>query len=165
MTHITNRPYSALINILALHTVSGTANVNLVVKPQNSNIMLGNPETTFDTTTGIITLPNRPCVLNAGIMYYEYGSPSPPYNYADFQWYDETNSQFIGSKARQRGYGHDYYYDYESLSCDEQAIAIAQNITVSLKIIGVSLANSLPLDGTGSQDVYAGKTRFLIYEF
>lgn len=164
MTYVTDRPLPGKMNIIALHNVSGTATVGFVVKPQSSNTMIGDPETTFNTSTGIITLPDRPCVLNAGLMYYENTNPSPPYQYCDFQWYDETNSQYIGNKARLRGYGHDFYYDYETLSCDEQAIAIAQNINVSLKIIAVR-HTSLVLDGTGSQEIYAGSTRFLIYEF
>ena len=164
MTYVTDRPLPGKINIIALHNVSGTASAGLVLKPQNSNSMMGDPVTTFNTTTGVITLPDRPCVLNAGLMYYDSTNPSPFYNYLDFQWYDETNSQYIGSKARQRGFGHDFYFDHESLTCDEQAIAIAQNINVSLRIIAVS-HGSMVLDGSGAQAIYAGKTRFLIYEF
>ena len=163
MTYI-NAPTRTDMNIKVLYSCSGTASVGFVVKAQSSSDEMGSPSTTFNTTTGVITLPNRPCVLNAGLMYYDNTNPTPSYQYFDYQWYDETNSQYIGSKARLRGWGPDFYYNYETLSCDEQAIAIAQNINVSLRIIAVSHA-SLIIDGTGSQDIYAGKSRLIIYEF
>ena len=158
------------MNVKILHNCTGTASAGFVVKPQSSSDEMGSPSTTFNTTSGVITLPNRPCVLNAGLMYYDNTSPNPSYQYFDYQWYDETNSQYIGSKARLKGWSPDYYFTYETLSCDEQAIAVAQNINVSLRIIGVSISGGLShagliIDGEVSQTIYAGQSRLIIYEF
>ena len=152
-------------NCILLKDMSATASAGNTIIPSNSETQAGTPATTFNTTTGVITLPNKPCTLQAGIMFYETGGYNNDYRYIEYQFYDVTNSQYIGSKGRVIGESITRYLNDVTDSCDETAICVGQNIDVKLILTGLGQTTTPVIDGTGAQDIYAGRSRILIYEF
>lgn len=153
------------MRVLHLKTVSDTVTAGgQVVKFTAEADLVGQPDSTYTTSTGQIVLPNVPCILKAGLEYKKTSGTNEAY-YIDVQWYDVTNSQYIGSKARVKGYRPDFYYGSYSLTCDEEAIALAQNITVECRIIDKQGSpnndQTLQLDNSAS---YSGASRALIME-
>lgn len=133
------------------------------VVPTSSDTLAGSPQTTFSTTTGLISLPNRPCVLTAGLYYFE-GSLNDSYSYLEYQWYDNTNSQPLGNKARVVSLRLKHYVNNVTQSYDESAIAYAQNIDVYLKITANTTDTNTVLDG-GQSDERSIKSKIVIHEF
>ena len=161
MTYI-NKPFTYPLDIVAFHNCSSAViSASSVVKPQTSATLAGSPQSSINTSSGVITLPNTQCLLIGSIMYKNTDSSS----YARFRWYDVTNSQYIGSIGQISGLDPERAGTISgAVSCDEEAIAIAQNIQVKLVITAVS-SNDLTIDGSHSHGIYAGKTRLLVYEF
>jgi len=162
MTYI-KAPFSYPLSIKAFHNCSATAlSVNSVIKPQSNETLAGSPQCSITTSSGIISLPNTQCLLIGSVTYRNYDWAS----YVRYRWYDNTNSQYIGSIGQIRGLDEDRYTSNTvgPISCDEEAICIAQNIDVKLVVTGIS-SNDLYIDGSHSHDIYAGKTRLLVYEF
>ena len=131
------------------------------VLPQTQVTVIGSPSATINTTTGVITLPNVPCLLSGCLQYYLNTNS----NYVDFQWYDVTNSQYIGNKARLKGKDPNRYMDTYTLSADEEANAVAQNIQVKMIVTDTSSTSAILEYTSGSLPVYAGRTRLAVYEF
>lgn len=153
------------MRVLHLKTVSDTiTGGGQVVKFTVDDNLVGSPSSTYTSSTGRVVLPDVPCILKAGLEYNKTAGTNEAY-YIDVQWYDVTNSQYIGSKARVKGYRPDYYYSAYSLTCDEEAIAIGQNITVECRIIGKAGTpnndQTLVLDNSAS---YSGASRALVME-
>lgn len=162
MTHIPKPPtYDYQLSFFTDPTSTFLSN-NYTVLPQTKKTVIGSPAATVNTTTGVISLPNRPCLLSACIQYsWDTDSAS----YVDFQWYDVTNSQFIGNKARLKGRDVITYLGTYTLSTDEEANAIAQNIDVKLIVVTTS-STSLRLEDANAQYIaYAGFSRLAVYEF
>ena len=92
-------------------------------------------------------------------------------HYVRYRWYDETNSTYIGSYGQNRRLDNAQEYSNLSntISCDEEAITVAQNIDVRLIITAKvqSGSSGFQYDATvgTTHDVYAGKTKITIYEF
>lgn len=131
------------------------------VLPQTQVTVIGSPAATINTTTGVITLPNVPCLLSGCLQYYLNTNS----NYVDFQWYDVTNSQYIGSKGRLKGKDPNRYMDVYTLSADEEANVIAQNIQVKMIVTDTSSTSAVLEYTSGTLPIYAGRTRLAIYEF
>jgi len=131
------------------------------VLPQTHVTVVGTPAATLDTSNGIITLPDVPCLLS-GCLQYFLNTDS---NFVDFQWYDVTNSQYIGNKARLKGKDPDRYMNTYTLSADEEANVIAQNIQVKMIVTETSSTSAVLEYTTGTLPVYAGRTRIAVYEF
>lgn len=161
-----NAPFNYPLNIVCFHTSTETSkkNASSVVKPQSTASLAGNHSSTIDTSTGIITLPNTQCMLIGTINYLS----TVNYNYARYRWYDTTNSQFIGSIGQIRGPDANRHNAYISnpISCDEEAVAIAQNINVKLVITAVSTNNTITLDSDyQNYQRFSGKTKLIVFEF
>ena len=153
-------------NCILLKDMSATMSAGNTIIASNSEDFAGNPQTTFNTSTGVITLPNRPCTLTAGMQVYEKsGIYNNSYRYIEYQWYDVTNSAYIGNKARVVGESISRYLASVSEGFDESAIAIGQNIDVKLVLTALGNTTTPVIDGTGAQQNYAGRSRILIYEF
>jgi len=135
---------------------------NYTVLPQTKKTVIGSPASTLNTTTGVISLPDRPCLLSACI---QYAWNTQNASFVDFQWYDVTNSQYIGNKARIKGRDVITYLGTYTLSTDEEANAIAQNIDVKLIVVTAS-STSLRLEDVNAQFIaYSGFSRLAVYEF
>lgn len=153
------------MRVLHLKTVSDTVTAGgQVVKFTVEADLVGSPDTTYTSSTGRIVLPDTPCILKAGLEFKKTAGSNEAY-YMDVQWYDVTNTQYIGSKARIKGYRPDIYYGAYDLTCDEEAVAIGQNITVECRIIGKAGTpnndQTFQLDNAAS---YSGASRALIME-
>lgn len=153
------------MRVLHLSDVTDTITAGgQVVKFTTEADLVGSPTSTYTSSTGQLVLPNVPCVLKAGLEFKKTLGANEAY-YIDVQWYDVTNSQYIGSKARIKGYRPDTYYSSYSLTCDEEAVALAQNITVECRIIdkqGTPSNNqTMVLDNSAS---YSGESRAIILE-
>ena len=161
MTYI-NKPFSYPLDIVAFpNCTSALISADSVVKPQTTDSLAGSPQSTINVSDGIITIPNTQCLLIGSIMYKNFDNAS----YARFRWYDVTNSQYIGAIGQIRGLDPERSSGISgAISCDEEALAIAQNIQVKLVITAVS-SNDLYIDGSHAHGVYVGKTRLLVYEF
>ena len=165
MTHF-NTPFSYPLSVVCFHTCTNTSTVivaDAVIKPQSTVNIAGKHVSSMNTTSGIITLPNKQCMLIGSITYRSTDQGS----YVRYRWYDTTNSQYIGSTGQIRGLDPDRHASNitSEISCDEEAIAIAQNINVKLVVTEVSSNNSV-LDGDYSgHSQYAGKTKLTVYEF
>jgi len=153
------------INMKVLHlsdvtdTITGAGQI---VKFTTSANMSGTPSTSYNSSTGQITLPNVNCVLRAGLEFYKSAGTNEAY-YIDVHWYDVTNSQYIGSRGRIKGYRPDIYYAAYDLTCDEEAVAVAQNIVVECRIFAIQTSNqTLVLDNAAT---YSGESRALIMEY
>lgn len=149
---------------LAFYTQPTTVTLtnNYTVLPQTQVTVVGSPSATLNTSNGIITLPDKPCLLSGCLQYYVSTSTV---SYIDFQWYDVTNSQYIGNIARLKG-SHIYkYYESETLTTDEEANAIAQNIQVKMVVKTTSNSSAVLEDTSSSYVAYAGRSRLAIYEF
>lgn len=151
-------------NTILLKTMgSTTVSTGNYVIPSASDTLAGSPQTTFSTSTGLITLPNRPCILTAG-LYYFAGTVPDSYDYLEYQWYDNTNSLALGNKARVVGLRLKNYVNNVTQSFDESAITYAQNISVYLKITANTTGSGTVLDG-GQTDDRSIKSKIVIYEF
>ena len=163
MTHF-NTPFNYPLNVACFHTCAATTiSASSVVKPQSVESIAGNHSSSINTTTGIITLPNTQCMLIGSITYRSSDTGS----YVRYRWYDTTNSQYIGSIGQIRGLDANRHAANitNEISCDEEAIAIAQNINVKLVVTAVS-SNNCVFDGDlVNYAIYAGKTKLTIYEF
>ena len=165
MTHF-NTPFSYPLNVVCFHTCTNTSTPivsSAVIKPQSVESIAGSHSSSMNTTTGIITLPNTQCMLIGSITYRSSDTGS----YVRYRWYDTTNSQYIGSIGQSRGLDENRHAANitNEISCDEEAIAIAQNINVKLVVTAVS-SNNCVLDGDlFNYGIYAGKTKLTIYEF
>ena len=159
MTYI-NKPFSYPLDIVAFHNcTSALISADSVVKPQTTDSLAGSPQSTINVSDGIITITNRQCLLIGSIMYKNFDNAS----YARFRWYDVTNSQYIGALGQIRGLDPIRSFQVSGpISCDEEALAIAQNIQVKLVITAVS-SNDLYIDGSHAHGVYVGKTLTLIH--
>lgn len=163
------QPYSYPLNIIAFHTpaveVAYGGSTQTVIKPQQQQVMAGSPQSTINTTTGVITLPNRPCLITGSMMYMDYNNEK----WCEVQWWDNTNTQWIGSIGLLPGNDWQRYNDNfaNPLATDEQAISLEQNIQVSLRVKErYSANNGMTIDGYhASYSIHGGKTRILIYEF
>lgn len=133
------------------------------VKFTQSDTLAGSPQTTFSSSTGLITLPNRPCIITAG-LYYAEGAVPDTYGYLEYQFYDNTNSQALGNKARVVSLRLKNYVNNVDQSYDESAIAYAQNISLYLKITDDQTQTGTTLDGAQT-DGRAIKSKITIYEF
>lgn len=133
-----------------------------VVDFDASKTQVGSPESTYTASTGRTVLPDKLCILQGSVSYLKSAGPNTNI-YIDTQWYDVTNSQYIGSKARVWGYRPDLYYGSYSLTCDEESVAIAQNITVELRIITMQVSGQT-LVGDNSAS-YSADSRAIIMEF
>jgi hypothetical protein len=140
---------------------STTLSNNYTVLPQTKVSVIGSPASTVNTSTGVITLPNRPCILSGCLQYYLNSTAS----FVDFQWYDVTNSQFIGNKARLKGRDVVTYLGTYTLSTDEEANAVAQNIDVKMVVVTTSDTSAVLEDTTNPFIAYAGFSRLAVYEF
>ena len=133
-----------------------------IVEFTNSSNMIGVPASTYNSSNGQITLPDVQCVLRGGLEYFKSSGSNSDY-YIDTQWYDVTNSVYIGSKSRIKGYRPDVYYNAHSLTCDEECIAVAQNVVVELRIIALGITNqTLVLDNAAT---YSGESRAIVMEY
>tara|TARA_Y100001973_G_scaffold41146_1_gene61455 strand:- start:199 stop:690 length:492 start_codon:yes stop_codon:yes gene_type:complete len=151
-------------NTILLKTMgSTTVGLGNYVKFTESETLAGSPETTFTSSTGLITLPNKPCILTAG-LYYSEGAVPDTYGYLEYQFYDATNSQAIGNKARVVSLRLKNYINNVTQSYDESAIVYAQNINVYLKITANQTQSGTTLDGSQSNG-RAIKSKIVIYEF
>lgn len=162
MTYV-KAPFSYPLGIKAFHNcTSAVMSSNDTIKPLSLETLAGDPQSSITTSSGIISLPNVQCLLIGSLAYRNTDQAS----YVRYRWYDVTNSQFIGSIGQIRGLDEDRYTNYTSgpISCDEECVAIAQNIDVELKVLAVS-SNDLYVDGSHAHDAYGGKTRLLVYEF
>ena len=164
MTYIAG-PQKYDFNTILLKDMSATMTAGNTIIPSNSENFAGTPVTTFNTSTGVISLPNRPCILTAGLMFYETGGYANNYRFIEYQWYDVTNSSYIGNKARIVGESVTRYLNNITQGFDESAIAIGQNISVKLVLTALGNTSSPVIDGTGAQDDYAGRSHILIHEF
>ena len=159
MSWIPNRSIDMRVKQLKSTTQTITAGGQVVVFTATADLC-GSPLTTYDSATGRFTLPNTPCILRAGLSYFKSSGTNAAY-YIDVQFYDVTNSQYIGSKGRVFGYRPNTYYDSYSLSCDEDAVAVAQNIIVECRIIAKGGTQTLVLDNTIN---YSNLSRVIIQE-
>ena len=159
-------PFNYPLNVACFHTCAQVfANVNTVVKPLQATALAGSYSSSINTTTGVITLPDSPCLLVGSITYYSADTG----NYIRYQWYDDTNSQYIGSIGQTRGLDASQHAAYISntISCDEEAICIAQNINIKLIITAKAGSGSSgeQFDAAHAHAAYAGKTKLTVYEF
>ena len=159
MSWLPNRSIDMRVKQLKSSTQVITGAGQVVVFTATADLC-GSPSTTYDAVTGRFTLPNKPCILRAGLSYAKTGGTNSAY-YIDVQFYDVTNAQYIGSKGRVFGYRPDIYYAYHDLSCDEDAVAVAQNIVVECRIVAKGGSQTLALDGVIS---YSNLSRVIIQE-
>lgn len=159
MTWLPNRSIDMRVKQLKSSTQSISGAGQVVVFTATADLC-GSPQTTYDSATGRFTLPDTPCILRAGLSYEKTSGANDGY-YIDVQFYDVSNSQYLGSKGRVFGYRPDVYYSAYSLSCDEDAVAVAQNIVVECRIIAKSGTHTLQLDGVVA---YSNLSRVLIQE-
>jgi len=163
----TNGPFNYPLNIACFHTCAQVnINVGDAAKPLQAAALTGSYSSSINTSTGLITLPNTPCLLVGSITYYSPDSS----NSLRYQWYDDTNSQYIGSIGQTRGLDAAQHAAgaVNEIACDEEAICIVQNINVKLIITashGASVKQFDPTAGTGLNDDFAGKTKLMVYEF
>jgi hypothetical protein len=147
-----------------LHLKSFTSMITAggqVMKFASSQTQVGQVNSTYSSSTGQTVLPNSPCILAGSLAFKKTAGTNAAF-YADVQWYDVSNSQYIGSIGRTWGYRPSTYYGSYDLTCDEEAIAVAQNITVELRIIGKGGTQTL----VGDNDVsYSSASRAIIMEF
>ena len=158
MSWLPNRSIDMRVKQLKSSTQTITGAGQVVVFTATSDLC-GSPSTTYNSSTGRFTLPDTPCILRAGLSYTKTSGSN--IFYIDVQFYDVTNSQYIGSKGRVFGYRPDVYYSSYNLSCDEDAVAVAQNIEVECRITTVSGGSTLVLDGAIS---YSNLSRVIIQE-
>jgi hypothetical protein len=151
------------MRVLHLSDVTDTiTGAGQIVKFTTSANLTNTPSATYNSTLGQVTLPDVQCVLRAGLEYNKSAGSNSAY-FIDVQWYDVTNTQYIGSKARVKGYRPDIYYTAYDLTCDEEAIAVAQNVIVECRIITLQVSNQvLILDNAAT---YSGESRALIMEY
>jgi len=159
MSWLPNRSIDMRVKQLKSTTQTVTGSNQVVVFTATADLC-GTPSTSYDSSTGRFTLPDKPCILRAGLAYFKSSGTNAAY-YIDVQFYDVTNSQYIGSKGRVFGYRPDIYYASYDLSCDEDAVAVAQNIVVECRIIGKGGSQTLLLDNTVS---YSNESRVIIQE-
>lgn len=170
MTYL-NGPFTYPLNIACFHTCAQvfltTSAPGKYTRPLQSATLAGSYSSTIDTSTGIITLPDRPCLVIGSITYFSNSLG----HYVRYRWYDETNSTYIGSYGQNRGLDNAQEYSYvnNTISCDEEAITIAQNIDIRLIITAKAQTGSggMQYDATvgTTHHPYAGKTKLTIYEF
>ena len=159
MSHLPNRAID--MRVKQLKTVSDTITAGgQVVEFTASADLIGSPSTTYNTSNGQITLPDVPCILRAGLAYFKSSGSNAAY-YIDVQFYDVTNSQYIGSKGRVFGYRSNTYYSSYNLSCDEDAVCVAQNVVIECRIVGKGGSQTLLLDNGIS---YSNLSRVIIQE-
>ena len=154
---------SVKMNVFHLYDFDSTiTGGGQVVDFNASKTQVGSPQSTYTASTGRTVLPDKLCVLQGSVSYLKSAGTNAAF-YIDTQWYDVTNSQYIGSKGRVWGYRPDTYYASYDLTCDEESVAIAQNITVELRIIALVVSNQT-LVGDNSAS-YTAESRAIIMEF
>lgn len=93
---------------------------------------VGDGNVSLNSSTGRISLPNKPCLLYGAVSYYA-GSGA---TYLTLQWYDVTNGVYIGSKGIAWSARLDLYFAKRTQQADEQAVAlIDQGQDVELHIV------------------------------
>lgn len=151
------------LNVLHLSGLSGSVTNGNSCDFTTSANLVGTPTSTYNSSNGQITIPDKPCIalgsINFGTSTYVSAL------YVDAQWYDVNASQFIGTKGRLWGYRPDYYYASYTLTCDEEAKAIVQNTVIELRITG-HYGSGMTLD-TASQITHNvnSKSRAIIEEY
>lgn len=110
------------------------------------------------------TLPNdsKTYILQASLTnnsYYDGGN-NP---YVTYQWYDVTNSQYVGIKGKVSGHRNMHEGRVSGTVSDEKAIFVTnQNNTYELRILESSGINDIDDSDQGD---YAGRARCCIWRF
>lgn len=151
MTWINTDGRAALSTTL-LDTITGAPNYNVgdVVKFSRQNkgsaSYFGASSVSYNATTGTISLSDKPHFLWGALTYYIGVNTGGTITYVTTQWYDVTNSQYIGAKGRLWSYRFDTYVaNSDSIQADESAVAYARNIDVQLHIVAPVVKNGFTL--------------------
>lgn len=101
----------------------------------------GTSSVSYNATTGTVSLGDKPHFLWGALVYHVGATGGVP-TYMTAQWYDVTNSQYIGARGRLWSYRLDAYIaNSDSIQADESAVAYARNIDVQLRIVAPVVLN------------------------
>lgn len=160
----------ARVSTTLLDTILGAPNYSVgdVVKftsmNKGSSTYFKQNSVSYNSSTGTITLGDKPHFLWGALTYYIGANTGGTITYVTTQWYDVTNSQYIGSKGRLWSYRFDTYVaNSDSIQADESAVAYARNIDVQLHVVAPVVKNGFTLQ-FDSALVRHNKSRALIME-
>lgn len=160
----------ARISTTLLDTISGTPDysvgdvVKFTSKNKGSSTYFKSSSVSYNSSTGTITLGDKPHFLWGSLTYYIGADSGAAVTYVTTQWYDLTNSQYIGAKGRLWSRRFDVYVaNSDSIQADESAVAYARNIEVQLHVVAPVVKNGFTLQFDSARPRH-NKSRALIME-
>lgn len=109
------------------------------------------------TITGNATISSNRLVLDSSYSYYLEGSPSlrgsSTGGTITFQWYDATNSQYIGAEVHLYVGSNGYAFINRIGRRVATAFIVKQAIEVELRIKAISGSWNLTIDSVGQQGI------------